>query len=200
MNFAAKPGESSKKVSIMSETKENKQEEMHEDLPVDSHQDVTPEPEPVPSEPAAEDFEAKYRETYEQYVRLFAEFDNYKKRAVKERMEFVKTAAADLVSAILPVLDDFSRAVRSIESATEIAPIKEGVELIHKKLWKVLTDKGLEEISPAVGEEFNSDLHEAVTQIPAPEEGLKGKIVDVVEKGFLLHGKVIRYPKVVVGS
>ncbi len=184
----------------MSEATENKPEEMHEEFPVDSQQDVTPEPEAEPSSQATENFEIKYKETYDQYVRLFAEFDNYKKRAVKERMEFVKTAAADVVSAILPVLDDFNRAAKSIESATDVAPIKEGVDLIHKKLWKALTDKGLEELSPKQGDIFDADIHEAITQIPAPDDSLKGKIMDVVEKGFALHGKIIRYPKVVVGA
>jgi molecular chaperone GrpE len=184
----------------MSDPVENNQNELHEDLPVDSHEDV---PSASPSEPEAavtDNFEAKYQETYDQYVRLFAEFDNYKKRAVKERLDFVKTAAADVVSAILPVLDDFSRAAKSIETATEITPVKEGVDLIHKKLWKALADKGLEELNPSVGEAFDADVHEAITQIPAPDESLKNKIVDVVEKGFILHGKILRYPKVVVGA
>jgi molecular chaperone GrpE len=147
-----------------------------------------------------DNFEQKYNETYDRYLRLVAEFENYKKRAVKERMDLVKTAGADVVSAILPVADDFNRAFKSLETATELEAVKEGLELIYKKFWKVLSDKGLEEMMPAVGEDFNADVHEAVTQIPAPTEELKGKILDVVEKGFLLNGKILRYPKVVVGS
>lgn len=184
----------------MSEAEENKPNETQEDLPIDGHEETTSSPTAEPKTAASDDFEMKYKETYDQYVRLFAEFDNYKKRAVKERMEFVKTAAADVVSAILPVLDDFSRAAKSIESATEIAPVKEGVDLIYKKLWKALADKGLEELNPSVGDSFDADVHEAITQIPAPDESLKNKIMDVVEKGFVLHGKIIRYPKVVVGA
>jgi molecular chaperone GrpE len=184
----------------MSDPVENNQNETHDDLPAEGHEGTSPSPASEPQTEVSDDFEIKYKETYDQYVRLFAEFDNYKKRAVKERLEFVKTAAADVVSAILPVLDDFARAAKSIESATEIAPVKEGVDLIHKKLWKVLADKGLEDLNPALGETFDADVHEAITQIPAPDESLKNKIVDVVEKGFVLHGKIIRYPKVVVGA
>lgn len=145
-------------------------------------------------------FEQKYNETYDRYVRLIAEFENYKKRTVKERMDLVKTAGADVVSAILPVADDFNRAFKSFETATELDAVKEGLELIYKKFWKVLSDKGLEEMMPATGEVFDADIHEAITQIPAPSEALKGKILDVVEKGFSLNGKILRYPKVVVGA
>eukprot|EP01031_Cornospumella_fuschlensis_P047983 gene47983-58777_t len=174
-----------------------KDEQWTEEQPVPNEGAATPEAE---ESKAGEDFEQKYRDTYDQYVRLFAEFDNYKKRAVKERMEFAKTAGADVVSAILPALDDFDRAAKSFGTVTEIQPLKEGVDLIHKKLWKALSDKGLEEVLPKTGDVFDADIHEAITQIPAPDESLKGKVLDVLEKGFALHGKIIRYPKVVVGA
>lgn len=174
-----------------------KDEQWTEEQPVPTEGETTPQAEETK---AGENFEQKYKGTYDQYVRLFAEFDNYKKRAVKERMEFAKTAGADVVSAILPALDDFDRAAKSFETVTDIQSLKEGVDLIHKKLWKALSDKGLEEVIPKPGDPFDADIQEAVTQIPAPDESLKGKVLDVVEKGFALHGKIIRYPKVVVGA
>lgn len=161
--------------------------------PVENAQDDT-------AEKTGDDFEQKYKDTYDQYVRLFAEFDNYKKRSVKERLEFAKTAGSDIVSAILPAMDDFDRAAKSFESVTDIQSLREGVDLIHKKLWKALADKGLEEVTPKAGDAFDADVHEAITQIPAPDDSLKGKILDTVEKGFSLNGKIIRYPKVVVGA
>lgn len=150
--------------------------------------------------PKLDDFEQKYKETYDQFVRLFAEFDNYKKRVAKERVDMAKTAGSDVVSAILPVMDDFDRASKSFETVTDIQPLKEGVDLIHKKLWKILADRGLEEVTPKTGDAFDADIHEAITQIPAPDESLKGKVMDTVEKGFSMNGKIIRYPKVVVGA
>lgn len=180
----------------MSEVNE-KDEQWQEEQPVQKEGNTPQETEETQT---GENFEQKYKDTYDQYVRLFAEFDNYKKRTVKERMEFAKTAGSDMVSAILPALDDFDRAAKSFETVTEIQALKEGVDLIHKKLWKALADKGLEEVFPKAGDTFDADIHEAVTQIPAPEESLKGKVLDVLEKGFALHGKIIRYPKVVVGA
>lgn len=175
----------------------DKDEQLHEEQPV---QNETPAGAENTEPKTGEDFEQKYKDTYDQFVRLFAEFDNYKKRAVKERIEFAKTAGAEVFAAILPVLDDFDRAAKSFETVTDIQPLKEGVDLIHKKLWKSLSDKGLEEVFPKVGDTFDADIHEAITQIPAPDESLKGKVLDVLEKGFSLHGKIIRYPKVVVGA
>lgn len=175
----------------------DKDEQLQEEQPIQNEAAQAPETE----EPkAGEDFEQKYKESYDQFLRLFAEFDNYKKRAVKERMEFAKTAGTDIVTAILPALDDFDRAARSFQTVTDIQSLKEGVDLIHKKIWKALADKGLEEVFPQTGDTFDADVHEAITQIPAPDESLKGKILDVVEKGFSLNGKIIRYPKVVVGA
>ena len=181
----------------MSEVNEKDEQLQEEQQPIQNESTETPATE---APKTGDDFEQKYKDTYDQFVRLFAEFDNYKKRAVKERMEFAKTAGSDIVTAILPALDDFDRAARSFQTATEIQPLKEGVDLIHKKLWKALSDKGLEEVFPKTGDPFDADIHEAITQIPAPDESLKGKVLDVLEKGFALHGKIIRYPKVVVGA
>lgn len=134
----------------------------------------------------------------DQYLRLFAEFDNFKKRTSRERIDFFKTANKEVVTALLPVLDDFQRAMVQIEKSDDNG-LQQGVELIFNKLNEILRTKGLKEIEVKAGDDFNTDLHEAITQIPAPTEDLKGKIVDVVETGYLLNDVVIRYAKVVVG-
>ncbi|MBO6213525.1 nucleotide exchange factor GrpE [Algoriella sp.] len=134
----------------------------------------------------------------DQYLRLFAEFDNFKKRTSRERIDFFKTANKEVVTALLPVLDDFQRAMVQIEKSDDNG-LQQGVELIYNKLNETLRTKGLNVIEVKAGDDFNTDLHEAITQIPAPREDLKGKIVDVVETGYLLNDVVIRYAKVVVG-
>jgi molecular chaperone GrpE len=135
----------------------------------------------------------------DKYVRLYAEFDNYKRRTSKERVDLVKTANEDLMSSLIPVIDDFDRALKNIPSTEETKALREGVELIHNKFSKTLEQKGLKAMN-AQGEVFNPDLHEAITQIPAPSKDMKGKVVDEVEKGYLLGEKVIRYAKVVIGA
>ena len=134
----------------------------------------------------------------DQYLRLFAEFDNFKKRTSRERIDFFKTANKEVVTALLPVLDDFQRAMVQIEKSDDNG-LQQGVELIYNKLNETLRTKGLNVIEVKAGDDFNTDLHEAITQIPAPTEDLKGKVVDVVETGYLLNDVVIRYAKVVVG-
>ncbi len=135
----------------------------------------------------------------DKYVRLYAEFDNYKRRTSKERIDLLKTANEDLMSSLIPVMDDFDRALKNIPVTEETKVLREGVELIHNKFNKTLTQKGLTAMN-AQGEVFNTELHEAITQIPAPSEDLKGKVVDEVEKGYFLGDKVIRYAKVVIGA
>jgi molecular chaperone GrpE len=135
----------------------------------------------------------------DKFLRLFAEFENYKKRTTKERIELFKTAGQEVIAALLPVLDDFDRAYNEI-SKTEEKELLKGVELIKNKLNSTLKSKGLELVELNPGDQFNADVHEAITQIPAPTEDLKGKIVDVVEKGYKLGDKVIRFPKVVIGQ
>jgi len=135
----------------------------------------------------------------DRYLRLYSEFDNYRKRTLKERIELSKTASAEVIRALLPVVDDFERAIKSWGSDDVEDVHLEGIKLISNKLQNILTQQGLEEI-PAMGLAFNTDSHEAITQIPAPTPELKDKIVDVVEKGYTLQGKVIRFAKVVVGS
>jgi molecular chaperone GrpE len=136
----------------------------------------------------------------DKYLRLYAEFDNYKRRTAKERIELFKTANADVIKSMLSVLDDFDRAKKSMEIAKDIEAVKEGIQLIHHKLKSTLQSQGLTEMESVVGKAFDTDLHEAITNVPAPSEDLKGKVVDEVEKGYLLNEKVIRYAKVVVGS
>jgi len=135
----------------------------------------------------------------DKFLRLFAEFENYKRRTSKERMDLFKTANQEVLQAMLPVLDDFDRGMAEIKKSQDEALVK-GVELIHDKLKSTLVSKGLEEVEVRSGDAFNADFAEAITQIPAPSEKLKGKIVDVIEKGYKLGDKIIRFPKVVIGQ
>lgn len=136
----------------------------------------------------------------DKFMRLFAEFENYKKRTNKERIELFKTASQDVMLALLPILDDFERALMHIEEDKEAEELRKGVLLIYNKLITTLEQKGLSKIEVEKGDTFNADDHEAVTQIPAPSDDLKGKIIDVIEKGYKLGDKVIRFPKVVIGQ
>ena len=136
----------------------------------------------------------------DKFMRLFAEFENYKKRTNKERIELFSTASENVMLAMLPVLDDFERALMHIEEDKEAEELRKGVLLIYNKLLNTLEQKGLSKIEVNKGDTFNADDHEAVTQIPAPSEDLKGKIIDVVERGYKLGEKVIRLPKVVIGQ
>ena len=136
----------------------------------------------------------------DKFMRLFAEFENYKKRTTKERLELFKTASQDVMIAMLPVLDDFERALMHIEEDKEAEELRKGVLLIYNKLINTLEQKGLSKIEVNKGDVFNADDHEAVTQIPAPSEDLKGKIIDVIERGYNLGEKVIRFPIVVIGQ
>jgi molecular chaperone GrpE len=136
----------------------------------------------------------------EKFMRLFAEFENYKKRTNKERMELFTTASQGVIEVMLPVLDDFERALAHIDEDKEAEELRKGVLLIYNKLVDALEKKGLSKIEVRKGDTFNADIHEAITQIPAPNDDLKGKIMDVVERGYKLGDKVIRFPKVVIGQ
>lgn len=135
----------------------------------------------------------------DKFLRLFAEFENFKKRTSKERMELFKTAGQDVIVSMLPVLDDFERALSEISKSDDKELFK-GVELINNKFRDALRNKGLEQVEVGAGDVFDAELHEAVTQIPAPDDKMKGKIIDVIEKGFKLGDRIIRHPKVVVGN
>ena len=135
----------------------------------------------------------------DKYLRLSAEFDNYRTRTLKEKMELTKSAGEQILEKILPVMDNFERALQSMETATDVPALREGVQLIYTTFKDFLTQHGVKEIE-CIHTEFNPDLQEAVTKIPAPAEELKGKVVDCIQKGYMLHDKVIRFPKVVVGE
>ena len=142
---------------------------------------------------------AELEEAKDKYLRLFAEFDNYKKRTVKERFDMLKNAAQETIVALLPVLDDFDRAKKSADDPNSPEVFTEGVSLVYHKLYSTLQHKGLQEME-STNTDFDPERHEAITDIPAPTEELKGKVIDTIEKGYLLHDKIIRYAKVVVGK
>jgi molecular chaperone GrpE len=143
------------------------------------------------------ELEAKLAEANDKYIRLYSEFDNFKKRTIKERVDLIRSAGEDVFQLVLPLLDDLERALKANETAADVKAVNEGVNLVYQKTKNALQSRGLEEMK-ALGEEFNSDLHEAITSVPAEDK--KGKVVEVVEKGYLLNGKVIRYAKVIVGA
>ncbi|MBU2951591.1 nucleotide exchange factor GrpE [Tamlana agarivorans] len=156
--------------------------------------------EAVVEETAEEKLEAELKQEKEKFLRLFAEFENYKRRTSKERIELFSTASEGVMKTLLPVLDDFERALSHIEDDKEAEELRKGVLLIYQKLVNTLEQKGLKAMVVEKGEVFNADNHEAITQIPAPTDDLKGKIIDIVEKGYVLGEKVIRFPKVVIGQ
>ncbi len=145
-----------------------------------------------------ENLQLKYDELNDKYLRLFSEFDNFRKRTLKEKIELSKTASEDIITNLLPIIDDFERALPLMPQTDENRKQFEGINLIYNKLSKTLQQKGLEEVT-ALGEAFDTDYHEALTNIPAAEESMKGKVVDVIQKGYNLNGKIIRFAKVVVG-
>ena len=144
-------------------------------------------------------YEAKIAELNDKYLRLYSEFDNYRKRTIKEKSDIIRSAGEDVFKAIMPTIDDFERAIKANETVNEIEPIKEGISLIYHKLKVACTAKGLEPMD-TIGKTFNADYMESITSIPSPSEDMKGKVIDEVEKGYKLGDKVIRFAKVVVGS
>lgn len=146
-----------------------------------------------------EEVKTQLAEQKEKYLRLFADFDNYKKRTAKERLELLNTAGKDIVLSVIPVIDDFERAIAVADDAQEVESVKEGMILIKNKMFSVLQQRGLKQME-SKGEVFDTEKHEAITEIPAPNEEMKGKIIDEVEKGYTMNDKIIRYAKVVVGK
>ncbi len=171
-------------------TEEDLVQEVKEETQKDENQDIIKE---------ELDIEKLIQQEKDKYLRLFAEFENYKKRISKERIELFKTAGQELMTTLLPILDDFNRGLSEIKKAKDKELLK-GMKLINDKLTKTLEQKGLALIKVKSGDVFDADIHEAITQIPAPSENLKGKIIDVVESGYMLGDKIIRYPKVVIGQ
>jgi molecular chaperone GrpE len=147
-----------------------------------------------------ESLEIQVKEATDKYLRLYSEFDNFRKRTQKEKIELYKTAGEGIISAIIPVLDDLERAEKANQDSDDAQGIKDGIKLIQDKITNILKTKGLEAVASPIGEDFNVEFHEAITQIPAPSKKEKGKVLDVVEKGYELNGKVIRFSKVVIGQ
>ena len=145
------------------------------------------------------ELESKLKEQHDKYLRLAAEFDNYRKRTMKERIELTQYVSTELITRILPVIDDFERAIDSMRSTQDIDVVRQGIELIYNKFKDYLNQQGVKEID-ALNQEFNTDYHDAVTKFPVQENELKGKVIEVVHKGYTLNDKVIRYSKVVVGE
>lgn len=155
--------------------------------------------EPVAEESALEKLKAELEDAKDKFIRKVAEFDNFKRRSAKERMELIQTAGKEVITDLLNVLDDCDRAQKQLETSTDAAVIKEGVMLVFNKLRNTLQSKGVKAME-TIQQEFNPDLHEAITEIPAPTDNLKGKVVDEVVKGYYLNDKIIRHAKVVVGK
>jgi molecular chaperone GrpE len=153
----------------------------------------------VPKTYTEEEYQLKVNELNDKFLRLYSEFDNFRKRSLKEKIDMSRTASEEVIKDLLPVLDDFDRAIASMKDTDKVEAVKEGVELIHAKMKSIFTAKGIKEIK-SVGENFDTDFHEAITSIPAPTEDMKNKVVDEIQKGYLLHDKVIRFSKVITGS
>lgn len=151
------------------------------------------------AEKSEDNWEDKFKDINDKYIRLYSEFDNFRKRSAKERLDLISSASGDLIKELLPILDDFERAIDANKNADDIEAVKEGIILVHTKINKTLANKGLKEIE-AKGNDFDAELHEAIAKFPAADESQKGKIIDVVEKGYYLNDKILRFSKVVVGE
>ena len=181
----------------MSNKEDIKEEDLQKDtISSENQEDKKENNKSVKEEPTTEEL---IQVEKDKFLRLFAEFENYKKRTSKERIELFKTAGQELMTALLPVLDDFDRGLAEIKKAKDKELLK-GMQLIKDKFKNTLTQKGLTELEVNAGDSFDAEIHEAITQIPAPTEDMKGKVIDCVEKGYKLGDKIIRYPKVVIGQ
>lgn len=192
-----------KKKKSAKELKDNKANDQVKDQTVEQAQDT--DNESVKEHPGAEDTKDKkitkneLAEQKDKFLRLFAEFENYKKRTMRERIELLRTAAEDTMSVLLPVLDDFDRAKKNADDEENDEVFSEGITLIYNKLNSVLKQKGLEKME-STNADFDPELHEAIAEIPAPSDELKGKVIDTIESGYILKDKIIRHAKVVVGK
>jgi molecular chaperone GrpE len=180
--------------NMSQESTENIEKENINEENVSENQEI-----PTPELSVEEQLQEELSNEKDKFLRLFAEFENYKRRTSKERIDLFKTANQEVLQAMLPVLDDFDRAWAQVSKSDDEALVT-GVQLIHDKLRTTLVSKGLEEVEVKAGDVFDADFAEAITQIPAPNDKLKGKIVDVIEKGYKLGDKIIRFPKVVIGQ
>jgi molecular chaperone GrpE len=184
------------KIITMGKKKEKIVQEEVEEIQDEKQEEQTTEAKPEEKEVSIED---KLIQTEDKFLRIFSEYENFRKRTQKEKADLIRGAYSDVFKVILPILDDLDRAKDNIGKANDIESLKEGLELIFDKFSKSLSASGLEEMN-IKEQDFNADEHEAITNIPAPTEELKGKVLDVVEKGYTLKGKIIRFPKVVVGA
>lgn len=178
---------------------ENKTSDAEENPAKDGVQQELPEEPQNQSEKRIAELEEQIAQLNDKYIRIYSEFDNFRKRTARERVEILNSAAEEVIKNLLPVLDNFERAIKNNEKATDVKAVNEGIILVAQMLRSTLQQKGLQAIN-SIGEPFNTDLHEAITEIPSPSPDLKGKVVDEIEKGYTLNGKVIRFSKVVVGS
>jgi len=185
----------SKKIEVEETPKQEQAQEKPEENESVEETEAEEKEEPK-KEPTAEE---KLAELQDRYLRLSAEYDNFRKRTLKEKIDMQKSANANLLEALLPVADDFDRAMQSVDEAKDIEAVKEGLRLIWGKFNGFLNQQGIKEIE-ALKKDFDTDLHEAITKIPVPSKKLKGKVVDVVQKGYLLNDKVLRFSKVVIGE
>ncbi|WP_194976084.1 nucleotide exchange factor GrpE [Aquiflexum lacus] len=178
-----------------SEEQEENQEELSRE------EQVTSDAKAETSELSLEEkLQKEVAELKDKYVRLYSEFENYRRRTSKERLDLVKTASQDLMAEIIPIIDDFERAFKASENEDNPVKVRDGNQLVFQKLVKILENKGLKPMDDLIGKTFDPDTQEAITQIPSPTEGMKGKVIDVVERGYTLGDKVIRYAKVVTGA
>lgn len=187
-----------KKENLSSEQTQSLKHESEKQTNVPTNDSVHPGKE-IPAEIRLQELEKKLTEINDKYVRLYADFENYRKRSSKEKIELLQLAGENIFKQLLPVLDDFERALKAMADIADINVIKQGEELIYNKMKNILTQNGLAEMK-SLGEPFNSDLHDAISNIPAPSEEQKGKVIEETEKGYYLNGKVIRHAKVVVGQ
>jgi molecular chaperone GrpE len=170
------------------------EEQIIEDIP----QSETEAPSDIENQDAK--LESEISDLKDKYLRLYSDFENFRKRTAKERIDLIKTASEEVLKDLIPVVDDFERATKASENEPDVVKIREGNQLIFHKLVRILESKGLKVMEDLTGKPFNPDTQEAITQIPAPSEELKGMVIDVVEKGYTLGEKVVRYAKVVTGA
>ena len=190
-----------KERKLEKEQKNNAEELMDELNETTDSEDIVEEKgeEKISETDALAELQSENQELKDKYLRLFAEFDNYKKRTIKEKIDFMQTAAQETLSALLPVLDDFDRAKKNASDENSVEVFTEGVQLVYQKLYTTLSQKGLTPMETD-GQEFNPEFHEAITEVPAPTKEMKGKVIDTIEKGYKLKNKIIRHAKVVVGK
>lgn len=193
-NEAVKKDEAN--VGEPAESKAEMTDELQENASEDSTSDATGAENAMSKE---KELEEKYAKLHDDYIRLYADFENYKKQSLKARAELIKSAGEGIFSNMLPLVDDFERAIKAMENATEVSSVKEGVDLIYNKFNTFLAQNGVTPIETE-GADFNVDFHEAITMIPSPSADMKGKVIDCTQKGYMLKDKVLRFAKVVVGQ